>query len=330
MTNLALTLACGPYDRTEALRSGDVKPEGVDLTYLSLGPEETFWRMCEHREFDASEMSLSYYTVLRSHGVQSFIAIPVFPSRFFRHSCIFVRSDSGVERPEQLKGKRVGCPEYAMTAAVWLRGLLQHEYDVKPESMEWYLGGSEQGGRTERMGRHLKPMAWVHPVPAGKTLSSMLESGELDAFLGARSPSAFTRRPDLIRRLFPSCRQVEADYYRRTGIFPIMHTLVIRQELYEAHPWIARSLYKAFAQAKELCLQRMYDSSALKCALPWLMEEVEQLRSLFGADWWPYGLEPNRTTLEAFLQFSYEQGLAARHFQPEELFAPSTLGEFKI
>ncbi len=325
--NLSLTLACGPYDRTTPLALGDVRPAGIDLTYLRLPVEETFWRMTRHHEFDAAEMSMSSYLLRRSRGDDALVAIPVFTSRFFRHSCVFVRVDAGIQKPEDLKGKRVGVPEYQMTAAVWIRGFLEDDYGVRPSDMRWFRGGLEQPGRVEKLAVQI-PGVDIQDIDSEDTLSAMLARGELDAVMGARAPSSFDGVR--VKRLFPNYREVEANYFRRTGIFPIMHTVVIRKDVLERHPWVARSLFDAFAQSKARVMAELNNSAALAVMLPWMIGEVEDARALMGDDFWPYGYEPNCKALEALARYSHSQRLAARLVDPRELFAPSTLDEYRI
>ena len=324
---LPLTLACGLYDRTVALALGDVRPAGIDLNYLRQPVEETFWRMTRHGEFDAAEMSLSSYIIRRSRGDDSQVAIPVFVSRFFRHSYVFVNAESGIEQPEDLHGKRMAVPEYQMTAAVWIRGFLEDDYGIRASDMRWFQGGMEQTGRIEKVPIEI-PGVEIEPIGPDQTLSAMLAAGEIDALMAARAPSTFDG--ERVRRLFPEYRTVEADYFRRTGIFPIMHTVVIRREVLERHPWVARSLYDAFCAAKDLALTELGDAPALTASVPWLKADVEEARSLMGEDYWPYGLEPNRKTLEALARYDHEQGLAERLVPIEELFAESTLDEYRI
>lgn len=330
MEKLHLTVACGDYDRTKALQDGAVEPEGIRLNYIPLQAEEIFWRMGGHREFDASEMSLSNHITMVSRGNAPFVAIPVFPSRFFRHSCIFINTDSGIQGPKDFKGKKIGAPEYSITAAVWIRGMLQDDYGVKTHEIEWFVGGQEEAGRKERVALKLPPEIQVSPIPDDKTLNGMLEGGQIDALISARAPSSFTKGSPKVRRLFPNYKEVEMDYYRRTKIFPIMHVLVIRRDLYERHPWVARSLYKAFCRAKDRAIQNMHISNTLASTLPWLFAEMDLLKQLFGADWWPYGIEPNRHLLETLIRYMGEQGLLDRPVKIEELFAPNVVGEFKI
>jgi 4,5-dihydroxyphthalate decarboxylase len=327
---LHLTVACGDYDRTHALQTGAVNPEGIRLTYVPLEAEEIFWRMGHHQEFDVSEMSLSNHVTMISRGDSPFVAIPVFPSRFFRHSCIFVNTDAGINNPADFKGKKVGAPEYSITAAVWIRGLLSDDYGVRARDVHWWVGGQEEPGRKERVKLSLPAEIKVDAIAEDKTLNEMLESGELDALISARSPSCFVKGSPKVKRLFPNFKDVEIAYYKRSKIFPIMHVLVIRKEIYDKHPWIARSLYKAFCAAKDHAIKNMQISNTLACTLPWLSWERERLKEIFGADWWPYGIEANRRVLEHLIRYMAEQGLLARPLKVEEVFAPNVIGEFKI
>lgn len=330
MGKLHLTLACWDYDRTRALQEGRVPVEGVELTYLPLRVEETFWRMLRYQEFDAAELSLGSYLMAREKGYPRLIAIPVFPSRAFRHSCIYINTDSGIKEPKDLAGKKVGVPEYQITMAIWARGILQHEYGVKPEQMKWFTGGEEHPGREDKIRHDLPPNLDIRPIGPEQTLSSMLERGELDAVISAHMPSPFVRRSPKVRRLIQNFRAVERDYYRRTKIFPTMHTVALREEVYEKNPWVAQSLCKAFAESKRICQESMYEFSALKYMLAWSIAEMEEEREIFGEDLWPYGLEANRHVLEALVQYAHEQGLLKSRLDLKSLFAPSTLDEFKI
>jgi 4,5-dihydroxyphthalate decarboxylase len=325
MNKLRLSFACWDYDRTRALADGTVRPDGIDLTYLSLPVEETFFRMMRGREFDASEMSLSSYTASLNAENPPFIAIPVFPSRFFRHSCIFVSAKSGIRRPEDLKGKRVGVPEYQMTAPVWIRGILADEHGVNVTDYEHLSGGEEEPGRIDKLKIDLPPSIRIRPIAETQTLSQMIADGELDALVTARAPSTFHKRPNDVKRLFPDYVPVERDYYRRTKIFPIMHTVVIREDVYREDPWVAQSLYKAFCAARDIAVQGLYDTDALHLSLPFLIDHVEETWRVFGKDFWSYGLEPNRPTLAAIGAYVHEQHLSPRKVAPDELFAPGVV-----
>ena len=324
MGNLRLTLACGPYDRTQALRDGTIRPEGIELTYLSLQPAEIFWRMLQYREFDISEMSLSNYTSLISGGNSPFIAIPVFPSRVFRHGYFFINVHKGIERPQDLRGRRAGVPEYSMTAAVYMRGLLQHEYGVAPESIDWVQG------RTDRLGRELPPDIRLTQAPAGTELGDLLDKGEIDFVMTANNPLAFRRGSPNVRRLFPDYAAAEKDYFRRTRIYPIMHTVVIRREIYDRDPWVALSLYKAFLRAKEYAFRLISETGSPKASFAWLQPLIEEEQSIIGQDWYPYGIEANRPSIDALLQYTFEQGLSDRRLAVEDLFAPSTLRDIPL
>lgn len=306
---MQITLACGRYDRTQPLIDGRVRVEGVELTYLPLKPGETFWRQLNHGEFDASEMSLSSYTILRSEGDERFVAIPVFPSRIFRHSALYLKEGSAIERPEQLKGARVGVGDYQMTAAVWVRGFLTHEYGVRPEEVRWVAGAPIRSIRPPEGIR-------IETIRPGEELETKLLEGEIDALVSVMIPK---RLGAGIRRLFPDFRAVEADYYRRTRIFPIMHTLALKRSVYEKNPWLAVSLYKAFCRAREVAQHQLYDTDALSVSLPWIIDEFERTREVA----WDYSVEGSRPTLDALVQYLDEQKLTRRPMRVEELFAPN-------
>ena len=323
-------MACWDYDRTRALADGRVQPEGIDLVYLNQPVEETFFRMMRFGEFDASEMSLSSYVASLGRAEPPFIAIPAFPSRFFRHSCIFVSAKSGIRKPEDLKGKRIGVPEYQMTAPVWIRGILSDEHGVKVTDVQHLSGGEEEPGRDEKQKIDLPSSIRLAPIASDKTLSGMLAEGELDALVTARAPSTFKSKPDAVKRLFPDYVAKEKEYYRRTRIFPIMHTVVIRRDVYAKNPWVAQSLYKAFTAAKKIASDMYAQTAALSSMLPWSTAQADETRAEMGEDWWPYGLGPNRHVLETFLRYHHEQGLSKRLYKPEELFARETLETFKV
>lgn len=330
MSRLNLSLACWDYDRTRAIADGSVRPDGIDVNYQNLFVEETFFRMLRNREFDAAEMSLSSYCVSLMRDAPAFIAIPVFPSRFFRHSCIFVSAKSGIREPKDLAGKRIGVPEYQMTAPVWIRGILQDEYGVDPASPEYWSGGEEEPGRDEKLKLDLPAKFRLKPIGPAQTLSRMIAAGEIDALHTARAPSTFTSQPAAVKRLFGDFVEVEKAYYRKTKIFPIMHTLVIRRELYEANRWIAQSLFKAFVQAQRRTYDHLDTTMANATMLPWQAAHVEEARRELGEDWWPYGVAPNRQVLDTFLRYHYEQGLSKRRLRVDELFAPETLESFRV
>jgi len=329
MTKLNLTLACWDYDRTRALMDR-VQPEGIELNYLPMAVEETFFRMLRHREFDVAELSLSSYCVSLSRAEPPFIAIPAFPSRFFRHSCIFVSAKSKIREPKDLIGKRIGTPEYQMTAPVWIRGVLADDYGVPVDSVTYVTGGEETPGRDEKLKLDLPPRIKIERAPPGKTLSGMLRSGEIDALHTARAPSCFTDGSGDARRLFEDFQSVERTYFKRTGIFPIMHVIVIRRDVYQAHRWVAQTLMQSFREAQALAYKEFEETAALKIMLPWLLAHLEETRREMGHDFWPYGLEPNRQGLETFLRYHHEQGLSPRKLGIDALFAPEALESFTI
>jgi 4,5-dihydroxyphthalate decarboxylase len=330
MARLKLSLACWNYDRTRALADGSVQPDGIELNYLDLPVEETFFRMLRYREFDVAELSLSSYTVSMFRDPRPFVAIPIFPSRFFRHSSIYINANAGIREPRDLVGKRIGTPEFQMTAPVWIRGILSEHYGVPVDSVTYFTGGEEEPGRDEKIKLDLPSNIKVQPIGPTQTLAAMLANGEIDALHTARMPSTFGGEGGTVRRLFPNFKEVEQEYFRKTGIFPIMHTVAIRREVYEQNRWIAQSLMKAFVEAQRRTYEDLYVTAALKGMLPWLTSHVEEARALMGEDYWPYGFDRNRATLAAFLRYHHEQGLSKRLLEPEELFAPEALEQFKI
>lgn len=330
MSKLRLTLACGDYDRVAPLKEGRVQPEGIDLNFIPLEPEELFFRMARYQDFDAAEMSLASYIIHRAQGKKMYQAIPVFPSRMFRHSAIYVNAGAGIEKPQDLRGRRVGVPEYQMTAVVWVKGILSEFYDVPPTEVHWLTGGQEEPGRKERMPLSLPPEFRVEPIGNDRTLSEMLESGELDALIAARTPSPFLRGSCKVRRLFADPVREEQEYFRRTGIFPIMHTVVIRSDILESAPWVALSLYKAFERARRVALQGVAGAPALRYSLAWLQHYWAEEERLLGPDAWAYGLAKNRRVVETLSRYLLEQGLIEEIVPVDELFFPTTHEEAKI
>jgi 4,5-dihydroxyphthalate decarboxylase len=330
MPKLKLTMACWDYDRTRALLEERLPIDGIDLTYLNLPVEEIFFRMLRHREFDVAELSLSSYTLSLFRENPPFIAIPIFPSRMFRHSCIYVNADSGIREPKDLIGKRIGNPEYQMTAPVWIRGIMSDEYGVPVSSATYFNGGEEQPGREEKIALSLPPEIRLQAIPSDKTLARMIETGEIDALYTARAPSTFGNGSGKVRRLFENYSTVERNYFRKTKIFPTMHIVALRRDVYEKNPWIAQCLCKAFLAAQKLVYEDLREMAALKFMLPWLSSHVRETEELMGRDFWPYGYEPNIPVLTTFLRYHFEQGLSKRLLTPKELFAPESLESFKI
>lgn len=321
-----LSIALGEYDHTRDLTTGQVPVEGAELIVLNLPPEEIFFRFTFHREWDVSEMSMGKYISLRSQGDKSITAIPVFISRVFRHSMIYVRDDGKLTRPEQLKGKKIGIPEWAQTAGIYCRGMLVHEAKVPLQSVQWIQSGVNEAGRVEKVKLKL-PRGVNYKGVSDRSLNDMLVAGDIDAILSARPPKSLGTG---VRRLITDFERAEEAYFRKTGIFPIMHVVVVRTELLERHPWIAMNLLKAFEEAKRRSLARMSDITASYVPFAWVPGYAAKMRALFGEDFWPYGLEKNRTTLEAFLQFGFEQGVCHRKLSAEELFSKHVLTSYKV
>lgn len=329
MSRLPITIATWDYDRVRALADGRVRVEGCDINYITLPLEEILERAFFHHEFDVAEIGFSPYLIALSRGVAPYWAIPAFLSRMFRHSAVYIRGDRGIASPADLKGRRVGVPEYQMSAALWVRGLLQDEFGVSATDINWVQGGLETPGRRDKFPLNL-PADFPLVSAGDKTLSQLLAQGELDAVISARTPSCFAAGRSPVQRLFPDYRAAERDYFRRTGVFPIMHAVGVRRDVAEKHPWLPASLYKAFAQAKRLADAELSELTALKIGLPWLTAEFDATREVMGSEFWPYGVESNRRTLELMARYSYQQGLAVRPLAVEEMFVPSTLNETRV
>lgn len=328
MSKLSLSLAVGDYDRTRPLADGRVQIDGVDPVVMLLPPEEIFFRAFRYQDFDVCELSLSSFTVKTAQNDCPYVGLPVFPSRAFRHTSIHVRTDR-IKRPEDLRGRRVGIPEYQLTAIVWARAILQDDYGVRPSDITWVRGGIDEPGRMEKITIALPPHIVLEDAPADTTISELLAKGEIDGFIAPRPPHGGRPIPN-VGWLFSDPTENAKDYYRRTGIFPIMHLLGIRRTLVEQHPWLAGALLKSFEKAKALSLFLLSDTSATKVTLPFVEESLKQARDLMGQDFWSYGVEANRKTLEAFLRHHHAQGLSSRLVRVEELFHPSTFEVAKV
>jgi 4,5-dihydroxyphthalate decarboxylase len=323
-----ISLACWDYDRTRAIADGRIRPEGLTVEYIALPPEETFFRMARFREFDVSELSLSSYVVSRRSADPPFVALPVFPSRAFRHSGIYVRDGGGIERPEDLRGKRVGVPEYQLTANVWIRGILAEHHGLPIRDVTYVTGGLEDPRRVEKITLELPDSIRVDAAPKGATLAELLAEGELDAIYSPRPPS--TLGAGGVTRLFEDFPAAERAYFEATRIFPIMHVLAVRADVYQGNRWMARSLVKAFTAARDEAVEALYELAALKVSLPWGPAHAEDAKRLLGADFWSYGVEPNRHVLAKFLEYANDQGLSAEGETVDTLFAPETLEEFAV
>ena len=317
---LQLTYAGGIYDRNQALYDGRVQPEGLELNWLLLGYDEIWRRMLNHYDFDVSELSLSSYLIAKTSG-RRLIAIPVFPARAFRHSFIFINTNSGISDPSDLNGKRVAVPDFEKTAAVWMKGILQQQYGVSLEKIHWFTWS-----KTPRMDLQFYKSYSIHHIPAGKEPDQMLISGEIDAIIAPEDPiTRSVLRATNVRRLFPNYKETEVAYYQKTGIFPIMHTVAIREDLYNQHPWVAVSLFKAFQKAKELNYQTLNKPNPYPLSLIWFRDCLNEQTETLGSDPWPYGLERNRHTVETLMGYLVEQGLISKKCSLEELFARNTL-----
>ena len=319
--NIPLTLACNPYDHVRDLLSGEVRATGLDLVPLELPIEEIFYRFTKFREWHASEMSFGKVISLMSAEKPEIICVPVFLSRVFRHSAIYLGDYSKIKTPKDLEGKRVGIPEWAQTAGIFVRGMLQHEYGVDLAKIQWFQAGVREPGRVEKVQLNLPKGTTITARP-DRTLVDLLQKGELDAVISAREVPG--------RRLFADYRTAEAEYWKKTRIFPIMHVLALRRDVYEKNRWIAMNLFQAFVEAKQRSMARVAEFGLSHLPLPWVPDHARQWREIAGDDFWPYGIEPNRPTLDAFLQYGYEQGVAKKRLRVEDLFAPETAQSFKI
>ena len=329
MSKLNLSVAIGNYDRARPLFDGSVQIDGVDPVFMMLPPEEIFFRAFRTHDFDICELSMSSFTVKTAERNCPYIGVPAFVSRAFRHNSIYVRTDR-IKSPADLKGKRIGLPEYQLTACVWARIILEDDHGIKPSDVIWVRGGIDDPSRPEKITIKLPPGVRLENAPEGRTISELLESGEIDAFIAPRVPSLAGKRNPDIGWLFPDPIAAGRDYYKRTQIFPIMHVTGIRRTLVEQHPWLPAAVFKAFEQAKTKCLEELEDTSTSKCTLPFVEEQLKAARELMGQDFWSYGLARNRKVLETFLRHHHAQGLSARQLTPEELFHPSTYESFTI
>ncbi|MGE4450910.1 ABC transporter substrate-binding protein [Castellaniella sp.] len=330
MPKLNLSFAIGDYDRNRAIIDGRVLVDGVDPVIMQLSPEEIFFRAMRHASFDVCELSLSSFTLRVARGDSPYVGIPVFLSRAFRHASIIVRKDSGIQAPPDLAGKRVGTPEWQLTANVWTRAFLQDDFNVQPQDIHWLRGGLEEPGRVEKLKTHLPAGVTMEDIPSDRTLDQMLDSGEIDAYIGPRAPRCFTTDNPRLRWLFEDPTQAALDYYRRTKIFPIMHLLGVRRTLAETHPWLPVALQKAFNQSKALALEALADTSATKATLPFVEEQLRLAQAQMGMDFWTYGAHENRHVLDYFLKHHHAQGISSRLVDAKELFHPATLERYRI
>ena len=329
MSRLEITYAASDYEHTRDLTRGDIQAEGIDLRYLNLQIEETFFRFIKFREWDVSEMSFGKYIALKSQDDETVTAIPVFPSRVFRQSSLFVLPDSGIRDASDLRGKKIGIPEWAQTASIYTRGWLVHNMGIPLQEIDWIQGGVNDAGRQEKVKLKLPDGVSYTPRP-DKSLTQMLFDGEIDCIMSAHPPAPVEEGDDTIVHLYPNYQEVEEQYYKDTGIFPIMHVIAMRGDVFRENRWIAMNLLKAFTEAKDRAMFRVQEMTATRVPYAWCYEGAQKARKLFGDDFFPYGIEPNRTTLEAFLQYGFEQGVCQRKVEVEELFPEEVQAEFRV
>jgi 4,5-dihydroxyphthalate decarboxylase len=317
------------YDHTRDLALGRVVPEGIDLICLILPVEEIFYRFLIHREWDASEISFAKYCSMRAEGDDSLIGLPIFPARIFRQSSLFVRRDGPIKEMADVTGKRIGLPEWAQSAAVYSRGFLAEQYGVDLTSVEWIQAGTNEAGRKEKANLNLPSGIKLTRI-SDRSLNEMLLSGEIDGMFSARPPDAYTDGHPNVRRLFENFIEAESEYFRQTDIFPIMHAFAVRREILENNPWVARNLFKAFEEAKNRSVARAMDGTVPMFPIPWCFEHARAGKELLGKDYFPYGVEPNRKTLEAFLRWAFKQGVCSRHLTVEDIFPAQMFGEHRV
>ena len=330
MIDLKLSIAMGDYDRTRPIVDGRVKIDGVDPVCMLLSPEEMFFRAFRQHEFDISELSISSYCVSVARGDPHYVAIPVFLSRAFRHTSIYIRTDRGIESPQDLAGKRFGIAEYQLSANVWVRGLLEQDFGVKPSDITWVTGGMDTAGRPEKIKLDLPADIRIEQAPRDATLNQMLADGEIDGFIGPRWPRCFDEGHPHVGRLFDDSVAAAADHFRRTGLFPIMHVVGLRRTLADAHPWLPGALMKAFSEAKDHAQRALNDTSATKVTMPFVEDNLRLAKQLMGDDFWSYGVAKNVDVLEAFCEMHFNQGLSPRRLAVAELFHPDPYEEYKL
>lgn len=330
MSELELSFAMGDYDRTRAIFDGRVKIDGVRPVCMLLSPEEMFFRAFRHEDFDVSELSISSYCVSVAKGNPHYIAVPVFLSRAFRHTSIYIRTDRGIDKPRDLAGKRIGIAEYQLSANVWVRGILEHDFGVKPSDISWVRGGMNTPGRPEKIQLDLPANVRIEQAPEGATLNQMLADGDIDGFIGPRWPRCFDEGHPHVARLFADSITAAADHFKRTGIFPIMHVLGVRRTLADAHPWLPAALLKAFSEARDMAQAALNDTSATKVTMPFVEDNLDIVKRLMGENYWSYGVADNLKTLETFCEMHYQQGLSPWRLSVEELFHPSTFEAFSL
>ena len=327
--SVALTIATTDYDHFRDFRFGLVRAEGVEVNWLTLGHHEIFSRFTFNREWDVSELSFAKFSAQVTRKDSDIIGLPVYASRLFRFASFYVNRKAEIKTAKDLRGKRVGVPEWAHTAAVYMRGWLMHEAGVALSDIEWIQAGANEAGRIEKVELSLPKGVRLASMPE-KTLSGMIASGELDCVIIARPPNSFREKhPDVVR-LFSDYESEERRYYEKTHVYPIMHVIAMRKAILDERPWVARNLYNAFEESKRRSLERILDPAVSRYPVPWLTAYTARMQQTFGGDPFPYGIEPNRPTLELFLRYAHEQGIAHRLAKPEDIFPTGIMASVKI
>jgi 4,5-dihydroxyphthalate decarboxylase len=329
MGRVRLTIATADYDHFRDFRLGTVQAEGIEHTWLTLGHHEIFARFTFNREWDVSELSFAKFMAQVTREDSDVIGLPVVCSRLFRFSSFYVNRRSRIRTAKDLKGKTVGSPEWAHTAAVYMRGWLNDEHGVGLKDVHWVQAGANEPGRVEKVELSLPDGVELTRI-ADKSLSDMLANGEIDCALIARPPDCFRQGHPDVERLFPNYWDMEEQYYATHKVWPIMHIIAVQKRVLDAHPWAARNLFNAFAESKRRSLERLLDPAVSRYPLPWLPTYARKMRDLFDGDPFPFGIEENRPTLTQFMRYTYEQGIAHRHVQPEEIFPKGVMTSVKV
>ena len=330
-SKLSLIVSGYKLDRTEALIDGRAQVEGCDIKFEKSGIGDINTNVFNGPQtLDVTEIGLHPFMLAYANdGFRDYSLLPIFPLRLFRHKSIFIRTDRGIKGPEDLRGKMVATPGFSSTSLTWLRGIVKHEYGVSPEEIQWVVSSKDSSakaaGKVSKQESMVPKGLSVSKGPEGKDESDLLESGEIDALFHAAEPRAYVQGHSKVARLFPDFRKIERAYFEKTGIFPIMHAVAIRNSLVNQHPWLPKAVFDAYSKAKKLMYDHLNKMGWATISLPWVAQEIEETRALMGENFWPYGIAPNRKALETLFMYSYEQGLASRKLTIEELFHPSSI-----